>query len=226
MVWTKSLLCTILNSHTLSFFPQLLILFSLFTLSSSFLDSSWDYSIWQTKWKIPSVLQKCYAICSHTLACKLYYVLLILYVCFLFRVWDNQLKSLLHCLWTRSGTVWCCSELSHKSHTNSSFHIYLLSPQDLIVLLITHLEEKEHFTMPLEQSELMSQEFLFTTNSRVFSHWGSFSFSKYWQIKHGKYTMFLFFLIWQPKTQPFLGGVDITNIYLTRGWHSFKILLI
>lgn len=103
--------------HTLYlFFPQLLILFPLFTLSSSFLDSSWDYSIWKTKWKIPSVLQKCYAICSHTLACKVYYVLLILYFCFLLRVWDNLLKSLLHCLWTRSGTAalfWTISQVPH-----------------------------------------------------------------------------------------------------------------
>lgn len=45
-----------------------------------------------------------------------------------------------------SGTMCPCSELSHKSHTNSSSGTYLLNPQESIVLLITHLGEES--TLP------------------------------------------------------------------------------
>lgn len=80
---TKSLLCTVLQSHSLSFFALFLTLFSLFTFSSSFLHFSWDNLTWKTNGKIPLVLQECHAICSHTLACKQYYILLTLFVsCF------------------------------------------------------------------------------------------------------------------------------------------------
>lgn len=41
-----------------------------------------------------------------------------------------------------SGTVWPCTELSHKPHTNWSFGIYLLSPWESIVLLVIHVGEE------------------------------------------------------------------------------------
>lgn len=80
-IWTKPLLHTILSSHRLFiFFAWFLILFSLFTFSSSFLNYPRKNVTWKTNGKIPPVLQDCHASCNHTLACKQYYMLLTLFV--------------------------------------------------------------------------------------------------------------------------------------------------
>lgn len=79
--------------------------------------------------------------------------------------------------------------------------------------------------MPIEQSELMSQEFLFSLppilEFSLVEAPLALATNETWKVH---YVPVLFDLSAQD-TFP-RGGVDLTNIYLTCGWHSLKILLI